>query len=422
MPSGVIMAGRALHRPNVARAGRPGYATGVSDKRPATPPAGDHEFPTPTGRTPDDLAHWVALNAVRGVSSGAVWALRRAFDSMEQAWGASAGELRRAGLESKVVEQLLDARRDIEPEAALAALEETGGCAIAWDDPAYPARLREIADPPALLHVRGDAEALATDRAVAIVGTRRMSTYARLVTERLAGDLAGSGITIVSGMASGVDSVAHRAALDAGGPTIAVWGTGLGTVYPAANRSLARQIAEQGAIVTEFPVWMRGSAENFPQRNRIISGLVLGTIVVEAPLPSGALITARYAIEHNREIMAVPGDIFRNGSQGTNALIFRGEARAVTSAADVLETLGISVDPVQLALHPVVEPDADERPIADQLNASPKHIDAMAETAKLPAHRVSAILTMLELKGLARHVGGGRYVHPRPEPAGGSGG
>lgn len=413
------MAARRLRRPNVARVECRGYATSVSDIRPAVEPAGDQEFPAPTGRTPDDLAYWVALNAVRGISSGAVWALRRAFDSMARAWGASATELRRAGLEAKVVEQLLDARRDIEPEAAMAALEEADGRAIAWDDPAYPERLREIADPPALLHVRGDIDALSQDRAVAIVGTRRMSTYARLVTERLAGDLAGSGITIVSGMASGVDSVAHRAALEAGGPTVAVWGTGLGTVYPVANRKLARQIADQGAIVTEYPVWMRGSAENFPQRNRIISGLVLGTIVVEAPLPSGALITARYAIEHNREIMAVPGDIFRNGSQGTNALIFRGEARAVTSAADVLDTLGISVDPVQLALHPVVEPDADERPIADQLNASPKHIDTLAQSAGLPAHRVSAILTMLELKGLARHVGGGRYVHPRPEPAGG---
>ena len=417
MPFAVIMAARRPHRPNVAHMGRRGYATSVSDTRPAVEPAGDQDFPAPTGRTPDDLAYWVALNAVRGISSGAVWALRRAFDSMERAWSASAGDLRRAGLESKVIDQFLDARRDIEPEAALAALEDSDGLAIAWDDPSYPARLREIADPPALLHVRGDSDALSAHHAVAIVGTRRMSTYARLVTERLAGDLAGSGITIVSGMASGVDSVAHRAALDAGGPTVAVWGTGLGTVYPVANRSLARQIAEQGAIVTEYPVWMRGSAENFPQRNRIISGLVLGTIVVEAPLPSGALITARYAIEHNREIMAVPGDIFKAGSQGTNALIFRGEARAVTSAADVLETLGISVDPVQLALHPVVEPDADERPIADQLNASPRHIDTMAQTAGLPAHRVSAILTMLELKGLARHVGGGRYVHPRPEPA-----
>ena len=332
MPLAVIMAGCGRYRPNVASIRRRGYATGVSDIQPAAGLAGDRDFPAPAGRTPDDLAYWVALNAVRGVSTGAVWALRRAFDSMEHAWDASAGDLRRAGLEPKVIEQLLDARRDIEPEAALAALEEADGRAIAWDDPAYPARLREIADPPALLHVRGDSDVLSRDWAVAIVGTRRMSTYARLVTERLAGDLAGSGMTIVSGMASGVDSVAHRAALEAGGLTVAVWGTGLGTVYPVANRSLARQIAEQGAIVTEYPVWMRGSAENFPQRNRIVSGLVLGTIVVEAPLPSGALITARYAIEHNREIMAVPGDIFRDGSQGANALIFRGEALAVTSA------------------------------------------------------------------------------------------
>ena len=397
------MAGCGQPRLAVAPRRCHGYATTVDDSRTVTQRPGVGAYPAPAGRTPDDLAYWVALTAVRGISSGAVWTLRRAFDDMEQAWSASAGELRRAGLEHGVIEQLLDARRDIEPEAALAALEETGGCALAWDDPAYPARLREIADPPPLLHVRGEIDALSHERAIAIVGTRRMSTYARLVTERLAGDLAGSGIAIVSGMA--------------GGATVAVWGTGLGTVYPSANRSLARQIAEQGAIVTEYPVWMRGTAENFPQRNRIISGLVLGTIVVEAPLTSGSLITARYAIEHNREIMAVPGDIFRTGSQGTNALIFRGEARAVTSAADVLETLGITMDPVQLALHPVVEPDDEERPIAEQLNAAPKHIDAMAETAGLPAHRVSAILTMLELKGLARHVGGGRYVHPRPEPS-----
>ena len=411
------MAGCERPRLGVASRRRRGYATTVDDSHTVTQRPGVGAYPAPAGRTPDDLAYWVALTAVRGISSGAVWTLRRAFDDMEQAWSASAGELRRAGLEHGVIEQLVDARRDIEPEAALAALEETGGCALAWDDPAYPARLREIADPPPLLHVRGEIDALSHERAIAIVGTRRMSTYARLVTERLAGDLAGSGIAIVSGMAAGVDSAAHRAALEAGGATVAVWGTGLGTVYPSANRSLARQIAEQGAIVTEYPVWMRGTAENFPQRNRIISGLVLGTIVIEAPLTSGALITARYAIEHNREIMAVPGDIFRTGSQGTNALIFRGEARAVTSAADVLETLGITMDPVQLALHPVVEPDDEERPIAEQLNAAPKHIDAMAETAGLPAHRVSAILTMLELKGLARHVGGGRYVHPRPEPS-----
>lgn len=394
--------------------GRRGYATYVSDIRPAVEPAGDHDFPAPTGRTPDDLAYWVALNAVRGISSGAVWALRRAFDSMVRAWSASAGELRRAGLESKVIKQFLDARGDIEPEAALAALEKSGGRAIAWDDPAYPARLREIADPPALLHVRGDVDALSAERAVAIVGTRRMSTYARLVTERLAGDLAGSGITIVSGMASGVDSVAHRAALEAGGPTVAVWGTGLGTVYPVANRSLARQIAEQGAIVTEYPVWMRGSAENFPQRNRIISGLSLASIVIEAPLESGALHTARYAIEQNREILAVPGSVFAAASRGTNRLINRGEARAVTSAEDVLEALQIAVSPEQLEMPQLVKPTTEERALLRHLTTEPMHIDELVRLAALPAFRVSALLAVMEVKGLVRNLGSAHYVTALP--------
>ncbi len=414
-----MMAGHTNGRCGSPEQRRHRYAAAMasSDSPAIRPPHED--FPAPTGQVPDDLAYWVALVAVHGISSGALWALRRAFPTMERAWRASAKELRSAGLDHGAVERLMEARQEVEPEHAIAALDEAGGRAIAWDDPGYPPRLREIADPPALLHVRGDLEQTPLDPAVAIVGTRRMSTYARLATERLAGDLARAGITIVSGMASGVDSVAHRAALETGGNTVAVWGTGLGHVFPSANRSLAREIADHGAIVTEYPVWMRGSAENFPQRNRIISGLVAGTIIVEAPFDSGALITARFAIEHNREIMAVPGDIFTLGSQGTNALIFRGEARAVTSAADVLETLGIQAGPTQLALGPVATADDDERPIADQLDATPKHIDTMARAAGMPAHRVSAMLTMLELKGLARHVGGGRYVHPRPEPGGG---
>ena len=193
--------------------------------------------------------------------------------------------------------------------------------------------MREIPDPPPLLYVKGDLACADYQRTVAIVGTRRITAYGKQVTAQLAGTLARAGICVVSGMAAGIDGEAHRAALDAEGATVAVWGTGLHEIYPRANRRLVPRILERGAIVTEYPVGMRGLPENFPQRNRIISGLSLATIIVEAPLESGALHTARYAIEQNREILAVPGSVFAAASRGTNRLINRGEARAVTSAA-----------------------------------------------------------------------------------------
>ena len=371
-------------------------------------------LPAPTGRTPEDLAAWVALSSVPGLGSATLWSLIRAFGDLSLAWSASAARLQATGVSPAVAQGVETARREKSADDTLETLAKHGGRAIAWHDPAYPAQLREIPDPPPLLYVKGDLACADYQRTVAIVGTRRITAYGKQVTAQLAGTLARAGICVVSGMAAGIDGEAHRAALDAEGATVAVWGTGLHEIYPRANRRLVPRILERGAIVTEYPVGMRGLPENFPQRNRIISGLSLATIIVEAPLESGALHTARYAIEQNREILAVPGSVFAAASRGTNRLINRGEARAVTSAEDVLEALQIAVSPEQLEMPQLVKPTTEERAVLRHLTTDPLHIDELARLTALPAFRVSALLAVMEIKGLVRNLGSAHYVNARP--------
>ncbi len=370
-------------------------------------------FPAPTGRVPVDLAYWIALHRIEGLRSGPLWRLIRAFGDLSRAWTAPRAELERAGMSAEVASAVVAGRADTDPLEAVAELEAVGARAVAWHDPTYPAQLREIPDPPPLLYVRGNLAAAEFERTIAIVGTRRMSDYGRQVTHQVGQALAQAGICVVSGMAAGIDTAAHRAVLDTGGVTVAVWGTPLDLVYPASNRGLARRIVERGAILTEYPLATSTMTENFATRNRIISGLARGTLVVEAPLDSGALITARYALEQNREIMAVPGDVLRAASQGTNRLLFRGEARAVTTAEEVLEALKLDASASQLELPQLARPTAEESTLLEHLSAAPVHIDALTRTAGMPAHRISAILTIMEIKGLAQHLGGGTYVAAR---------
>ena len=378
------------------------------------PPFVADRLPAPTGRTPEDLAAWVALSSVPGLGSATLWSLIRAFGALSLAWSASAARLRAAGVSPAVVKGIESARQQKSADDALEKLTKHDGRAVAWHDPAYPSQLREIPDPPPLIYVKGNLDCADYQRTVAIVGTRRMTAYGKQVTAQLAGVLARAGLCIVSGMAAGIDGEAHRAALDADGTTVACWGTGLHEVYPRSNRRLVPRILERGAIVTEYPIGMRGLPENFPQRNRIISGLSLATIVVEAPLESGALHTARYAIEQNREILAVPGSVFAAASRGTNRLINRGEARAVTSATDVLEALQIAVSPEQLEMPQLVKPTSEERALLRHLTTDPIHIDELVRLAALPAFRVSALLAVMEVKGIVRNLGSAHYVNAHP--------
>ena len=294
------------------------------------------------------------------------------------------------------------------PEEELNRLDQYRIKVITWNDPEYPHRLKEIDSSPPVLYVRGSL--LPDDECcIAIVGTRRASAYGRQSAEELAGDLARNGITIVSGLARGIDTVAHEASLQAGGRTIAVSACGLDMVYPSSNAALARRVIEQGALISEFPLGATPRAEHFPLRNRIISGMSLGVLVVEAGERSGALITAHQAAEQNREVFAIPGNIFSSSSKGTNNLIQEG-AKLVRNCSDIFEELNLSVVAEQLEMKEVIPASDVESQLLSYLSSEGTYIDEICHRSGLPISAVSGIITMLELKGLAKQVGNATYA------------
>jgi DNA processing protein len=276
-------------------------------------------------------------------------------------------------------------------------------------DAAYPGLLRETPDPPPLLFVQGEL-VRRDEMAVAVVGTRKCSPYGAQVARRMATDLARRGFTIVSGLASGVDAEAHRGALEAGGRTIAVMASGPDITYPSGHVELRREIAAHGAVLTEYGFGTQPLRELFPSRNRIIAGLTLGTLVVEAPLKSGALITARLAGEYGREVLAVPGSIDSPLSHGCHDLIKSG-ARLVEVAEDVVEGLGIMLEAAP-AERPraEVQVSGDEQAVLDALSFQPRHVDEIIAATQLPTARINSSLMLLEMKGLVRRFPGNTYV------------
>ncbi|HEX7709031.1 MAG TPA: DNA-processing protein DprA [Thermoanaerobaculia bacterium] len=274
-------------------------------------------------------------------------------------------------------------------------------------DDSYPSLLREIPDPPLVLHFRGNASLLET-AAIAVVGSRRASPYAVNVTERLTRELAASGLTIVSGLARGVDATAHQSALRESSPTIAVLGTGIDVVYPRSNAELFRRMVVQGLIISEFPPDTPPRPENFPVRNRIISGLAFGTVVIEATGRSGSLITARMAAEQGREVFAVPGSIFSSGSEGTHRLIQYG-AKLVHDVSDVLEELPGHLRAT--AALPQPEPPSPLREVLAVLNREEgRHIDFLSDQLRRTPSEIAESLLQLELGGWIRALPGARYV------------
>lgn len=289
----------------------------------------------------------------------------------------------------------------------LARIRDLGARVIALDDAAYPPRLRTIPHRPALLFVRGPA-ALDAVAAIAIVGTRRSTSYGRHVTARLAGDLAAAGVTIISGMARGIDAAAHRAALEAGGPTVAVLGTGLDVCFPTENRPLWRTLGETGALVTEYLPGTEGLPHHFPARNRIVSGLARAVVVVEAAHKSGALITARLALEQNRDVCAVPGDVTAPGSAGPHDLLRHGAA-LVETAADIAQACGLPWGEARPT--PAVLPAGAIPPeLAAHLSMRPRSVDDLARVTALPAFALIAILERLALLGAIERDAAGRYA------------
>jgi DNA processing protein len=289
-----------------------------------------------------DLPYWLALNRVRGIGPARFRLLLEGFGSAHEAWRATLADWQAAGLDARTAASFERQRQSIEPEAEVERLLTLHVGALRLIDPAYPRLLQEIPLPPPVLYVRGTL-APADEWAVAIVGTRRASAYGKQMTGTLARELAAQSITVVSGLARGIDTTAHVAALEAGGRTLAVLGCGPDLVYPPDNARLAARIVEQGAILTEFPPGTQPEPGNFPARNRLISGLSLGVLVTEAPATSGALITTRFAAEQGRDVFAVPGNVTSRGSLGANRLIQDG-AKMVLKPATVVSFMNAAWD------------------------------------------------------------------------------
>lgn len=357
------------------------------------------------------LCFWIGFNKVPGIGAARLQTLLDFFGDLEAAWQASARDLQQAGLDRRSLDSLLRVRAALDLEAELRRISQANVHVLTWADPEYPPNLRQIYNAPPVLYVRGAIEKR-DEWAVAIVGTRRASVYGKEAARMLGSGLAGAGVTIVSGMARGIDTVAHRSCLDAGGRTIAILGCGVDVVYPHENARLAAEISERGALVSEYPLGTQPEASNFPPRNRIISGLTLGTVVVEASRRSGALITAGFSAEQGRDVFAVPGNVFARGSEGVNRLIQQG-AKLVCSANDVLEELNLTMVSEQAQVRAVIPENETEAVLLDHLSAEPVHVDVLRGAVELPIAQVSSALALMELKGMVRQVGGMNYVLAR---------
>jgi DNA processing protein len=358
-----------------------------------------------------DIKYWVAFSNIPGIGRVRLGQLESHFGSLEQAWKASPGELKKAGLDSIALRAIGQFRESIEPDVEMDRLKHHGIVVLTCNDKNYPRRLKEIYDFPPVLYVRGTLTP-EDDWCLAVVGTRRATVYGKQITEEITADLARSKITIVSGLARGIDTIAHRSALEAGGRTIAVFASGLDIIYPAENERLARDIAAKGALISEYPLGMKPRAENFPRRNRILSGLSLGTLVTEAGEDSGAMITAHMALEQNREVFAIPGSILSPASRGTNRLIQEG-AKLVRGYIDILEELNLMTVERQIEMREILPESENEAVLLKQLSAEPAHIDEVCRRSGLPAATVSGTLAMMELKGLVKQVGTMNYVLAR---------
>jgi DNA processing protein len=365
------------------------------------------ELPT-VALTPAERQAWIAWSGVPGVGPATFRRLLERFGSAEQAWRAPLAELQRLGFTERVLASVRAKRRGDWPQRVAARLEALGARALAWSDPEYPERLKHIGSPPIVLYVRGALQP-SDDWAVAVVGTRRATVYGRDMTERIVAELAANGVTIVSGLARGIDSHAHRAALEAGGRTLAVLGSGIDVVYPPENARLAEAIVASGALVSELPPGARPDARHFPLRNRIISGLARAVLVVEAPEDSGALITADCALDQGRDVLAVPGNVTQRSSSGANRLIQQG-AKLVTCARDVLEELRLEALPQQLEMRALLPDSPIEQRLVALLAEQPAHLDEIVRASGLTTAEVSSAMAMLELKGFVRALGGQHYA------------
>ncbi len=355
---------------------------------------------------------WLALNAVRGLGPARIRQLLERFETAEEILNHLPHALSGIGIPNGLLSELTHDSLLENAERQLEAAHKAGARVLTLDHQEYPALLREIFAPPPVLFIRGDVSVF-KKHGIGIVGTRRPSAYGRNAARFLADGLARADIAVVSGMARGIDTAAHTACLDAGTPTIAVFGCGIDRVYPAENKGLAERIIACGAVVSEFPPGTRPERYNFPRRNRIISGLSAGVIVVESAKRGGALISAEYALQQGREVFAVPGTIFSDQSIGTHELL-RAGATPVRDADEVLE--GISAVSNR-AVRPVVSEttsieflSSEERSLFEALSTEPLHMDILSEKTEIAIETLMTVLLNLELRGMIKQLPGNQFV------------
>ena len=360
----------------------------------------------------DQLKFWLGFNQVPTLGPIRFKKILDYFDNLGNAWKAPFNEFIKAGIESKIVQNIINGRKNINPDDELQNLKRIKAKAVAIFDNDYPKLLKEIYAPPPLLYYLGQND-LNNDFLLAVVGTRKISGYGKQTTEQIIKELTCAGLTIVSGLALGIDACAQHTTIDCGGKTIAVLGSGIDKIYPSSNRKLAEMIIESGgAIISEFPPGTPPYKSNFPQRNRIISGLSLGTLVIEAGQKSGALITARYALDQNREVFAVPGNIFSANCFGPNELIKRG-ARVATCAFDILQILNLEQADDYKTTKQAIPESKTEEILIEILQNEAVHIDKIAQYARLDISVVNSTLSIMEMKGIIKNLGNQRYIKAR---------
>jgi len=336
------------------------------------------------------------------------------FGSLEQAWqNGQSADFITAGLEENLAQEIILRRPQINLEAELASLTKQNIGIMTILDENYPKILKEIYDPPYIMYIKGQLKP-EDEFALAVVGTRHVSPYGHQAAAHLAADLAQAGLTIVSGLARGVDTLAHLAAVNQRKRTIAVVGSSLDgqSLFPPANRRLAEQVAQNGAVLSEYPLGSFALKHHFPARNRIISGLSLGTLVIEAPEKSGALLTANHALVQNREVFAVPGSIYNANSAGPNSLIKMG-AKMTVNAQDVLEELNLKNLAQNIVSRQLAADTPEEEIILKNLSHDPLPIDKIIHLTKLDTAQANATLSLMEMKGMVKNVGGMQYVLAR---------
>ncbi|MBS3750858.1 MAG: DNA-processing protein DprA [Anaerolineales bacterium] len=356
----------------------------------------------------ENIKYWVGFNIVKGIGPVRLQSLMDVFGDIRTAWEAAPSQLRGAGLSEKLSLRVRDVRQGVDLDQLMSRIQREGITILTWRQDGYPDSLRDIPQSPPVLYTKGEWKER-DRRAVAVVGTRRYTSYGRQAAEELTRALAHQGITVVSGLARGIDGIAHRTALDSGGRTIAVLGSGVDRIYPPEHRTLAKEIESQGLVLSDYPLGTPPEGQNFPPRNRIISGLARAVVVIEAGGRSGALITAKYAADQGREVFAVPGSIFSPACKGTNALIKQG-AHPLLQSRDVMDVMEFSQIPESETVQSELPSNPTEAKLFQVLGLEPLHVDDICNRVEMPVEKVTSTLAVMEVKGLVRKTGAMQYM------------